>query len=135
MSGYLLFLQGISLVLLGAAGLATLLFTKKRSMSERLGIGVLPPLASVVVWNWWISLVIAPVSRHWSGPRLAPALSILHGYRVYQPPDRGPVSGWIYPPVSALSYLPAVLLGDPTAMVLSGRVLSLVFYFNDPIVS
>lgn len=130
MSGYLLSFQEISLLVLLAAGLVTLLFTKKYSMSERLGIAVLVPLAFIVVWNWWNSLVVNPISRHWSGPRLAPALSILHGYKLYQPPDRGPVSGWIYPPVSALSYLPATLLRDPTAMVLCGRVLSLVFYYG-----
>ena len=112
------------------AGIVTLLVTRKLPLRTRLGVAVLPPLALIVVCNWWISLVICPVFSHWSGPRLAPALALVRGYRLYQSPERGPVSGWIYPPVSALSYLPATIFGDPTAMVLSGRLLSIFFYFG-----
>src|SRR5208337_385935 len=112
------------------AGIVTLLVTRKLPLRTRLGVAVLPPLALIVVCNWWISLVIRPVLGDWSGPRLAPALALVRGYRLYQSPERGPVSGWIYPPVSALSYLPATIFGDPTAMVLSGRLLSILFYFG-----
>ena len=112
------------------AGIVTLLVTRKLPLRTRLGVAVLPPLALIVVCNLWISLVIRPVLGDWSGPRLAPALALVRGYRLYQSPERGPVSGWIYPPVSALSYLPATIFGDPTAMVLSGRLLSILFYFG-----
>ena len=130
MTGDLRTLYEYTLFLHLGAGLVTLFATKKYPMWMRLGIAALPPLASIAIWNWWISLVVRPVSSHWSGPRLAPVLALVHGYKLYQPPDRGPVIDWIYPPVSALSYLPATIFGDPTAMILSGRLLSLLFYFG-----
>src|SRR6516162_5089349 len=104
----------VSLLLFTGAGLLTLLLTPKFPLWARLGIAVLPPLGLIVLGNWWISLVIRPCIGDWSGPRLAPAVALLHGYKLYQPPDCGPVNGWIYPPVSALCYLPAAWLGDPT---------------------
>jgi hypothetical protein len=130
MTGDLRTLYQYALCLHLGAGLVTLLVTRKYPKWARLGIAVLPSLALIVAWNWWISLAVRSVSTHWSGPRLAPALALVHGYKLYQPPDRGPVSGWIYPPVSALSYLPATIFGDPTAMILSGRLMSLLFYFG-----
>jgi hypothetical protein len=127
MTGNMRALYAISLLLLLASGCVASLFRSTLSSRALLGIVVLPALAAVAAWNWWISLVIRPYLGHWSGPRLAPVLALLKGYSLYQPPDRGPVSGWIYPPCSALAYLPAVVLGDPTAMVFAGRVLGLLY--------
>ena len=39
------------------------------------------------------------------------------------------MTGWIYPPLATLAYLPATLIPDPTGAVLAGRCLSLVYFF------
>ena len=60
---------------------------------------------------------------------MLPAMAIRHGYDLYHPADTGPVIGWIYPPGSALAYLPATLINDPATALLAGRCLSLFYYY------
>jgi len=82
-----------------------------------------------VDWSWLTTIGIDPVVGPWSAARLAPAMSLWHGYALYSAPGSGPVTGWIYPPLATLAYLPATLIPDPTSAVLAGRCLSLVYFF------
>ncbi len=65
----------------------------------------------------------------WNAARLAPAASLWHGYRLYYGSEQGPISGCIYPPLSALVYCPAARLGTPTNAVLAGSATSLALFF------
>src|SRR4051812_46691128 len=102
---------------------------KDQGLSERLGAALLPLSALVILWSWLTTIGIDPVVGPWSAARLAPAMSLRHGYPLYSPPESGPVTGWIYPPLATLAYLPATLIPNPTFPVLAGRCLSLVYFF------
>lgn len=67
--------------------------------------------------------------RKWNAIRLAPAVSLLHGYTLYYGRDDGPVTGNIYTPFSSIAYVPAALGPGPTEMIRAGVLLSLLFYF------
>jgi len=111
-------------------GIVLCLVGRDRSIFSRLALFLLPPMAFVVICNWYYSLVINPIYPFFSASRLAPAVALTYGYQLYYPADRGPVNGWIYPPVAALAYLPATLASDPPMTVVAGCCLSLLFYFG-----
>ncbi|WP_406701226.1 hypothetical protein V5E97_27115 [Singulisphaera sp. Ch08] len=100
-----------------------------RPIWERLGIALTPFLVCTVVWHWVVSIAFHSMATFWNGARLAPAMGLLHGYRLYYPATEGPINGWIYGPVSSVAYLPAVLLGDAGVKILVARGLSLVYYY------
>src|SRR5262245_26516259 len=89
-----------------------------RPIWERLGIAVLPFLGCMVVWHWVVNIAFSSMAGFWNGARLAPAMGLVHGYRLYYPATEGPINGWIYGPVSSLAYLPAVLLGNSGVQIL-----------------
>ena len=102
---------------------------RDRGLSKALGAALLPLSALVILWSWLTTIGIDPVVGPWNHARLAPAMSLRQGYALYSPPGSGPVTGWIYPPLATLAYLPATLIPDPTSTVLAGRCLSLVYFF------
>ena len=120
-----------AILVVAALALGRFIYRKKsdRGLSERLGAALLPLSALVILWSWLTTIGIDPVVGPWSAARLAPAMSLRHGYALYSPPGSGPVTGWIYPPLATLAYLPATLIPDPTSAVLAGRCLSLVYFF------
>jgi hypothetical protein len=103
-----------------------------RGLTERCAAASLPLTALVVLWSWLTTIGIDPVVVPWSAARLAPAMGLKYGYKLYSPPRSGPATGWIYPPVATLAYFPATLIPDPTGAVVAGRLLSL-FYFFAPV--
>ena len=115
----------------GGAGLGAVRLPKAEGPGAvgALGAALLPLSALVILWSWLTTIGIDPVVGPWSAARLAPAMSLRHGYALYSPPGSGPVTGWIYPPLATLAYLPATLIPDPTSAVLAGRCLSLVYFF------
>jgi hypothetical protein len=120
------------LVLVSAAlGLGWLIARAARgwALVQRIGAAALPLAAVIVVWTWLATIGFQPVVGPWSAARLAPALGLKAGYKLYTPPDSGPAIGWIYPPVATLAYLPATLVPDATGAVLAGRMLSLLYYY------
>jgi hypothetical protein len=110
-------------------GAIILCFKKLGDPLGRLTMALLPLLLSLVVWNWYIALVEEPIYPLLSTYRLAPAAALTYGFPLYSPPDRGPVNGWVYPPLGVVAYLPAVVGSDPAMMVLFGGCLSVVYYF------
>jgi hypothetical protein len=130
MRGDLFTAFALSLLVALLAGLALAAVARNRPFGTRLARGAVPVLVVLVGWGWWVGVYARSVVTLWGGVRLAPALSLWRGYALYYPEGQGPVSGWIYPPVSCLAYLPATLLGDSVGMILAGKVLSLLFYFG-----
>ena len=78
---------------------------------------------------WIANVGFQGVVPYWSGPRLAPAMAGAHAAAPLQSGQSGPVLGWIYPPVSALAYLPAAFVPDPDLAVVAARCLSLFYYY------
>ena len=94
-------------MLLGAIscliGVVLCLVGRDRSIFSRLALFLLPPMAFVVIWNWYFSLVVDPSSPYdhlFSANRLVPTVALTYGYPPYYPANRGPVNGWVYPPAS-----------------------------------
>lgn len=61
--------------------------------------------------------------------RLAPTFGLVHGYRLYYPPDSGPVLSTLYGPVTALFYLPATIASTPMAAIAIGTVWAMLVFF------
>ena len=49
---------------------------------------------------------------------------LLDGYSLYATLESGPILGWIYPPLAALFYLPAVLIASPARAVVAGSLIA-----------
>jgi len=101
-----------------------------RPIRERLALAALPFLGCTVAWHALVSVAFTSMAGFWNGARLAPAMGLTHGYRLYSPVDKGVVNGWIYGPVAALAYLAAVLVGNSGVQILAARVLSLIYYYG-----
>jgi hypothetical protein len=114
-----------------ALAVAALVFrsARDRPVLERLGRASLPLTVWVVAWQWFVDVAVQPVLRLWGGARLAPAAALGRGYDLYHPQDTGPITGWLYPPGSALAYLPAAWIADPSLAEFAGRCLTLVYYY------
>jgi len=65
----------------------------------------------------------------WSGARLAWTFSLIRGYKLYYPPDSGPVFSTLTGPLRALIYLPATLFNSPTPALIFASFISVSFYF------
>jgi hypothetical protein len=65
-----------------------------------------------------VPLQLSLASRHpWADARLAPTLAMWKGYPLYS--RHGPVSGFIYGPLAAVAYIPAVVSGGPPSTMLA----------------
>jgi hypothetical protein len=113
-----------------ALGVVFLRARRHRPPLARLAAAALPYLLTTLCWHWLVAVAVLPYGGPWSAARLAPSMSLWFGCRLYDPPGRGAVLGWIYPPIAPIAYLPATLFADPRAAVLCGRCLSLVFYYT-----
>jgi hypothetical protein len=102
---------------------------RERPILSRFALFLIPLMAFLNIWNWYISLVINPIYPFYSENRLVPAVALTYGYPPYYPAERGPINGWLYGPIPVLAYLPAALVSDPPMMVLTGCCLSLLFYY------
>jgi len=58
----------------------------------------------------------------WNEIRLACVAGLLDGYSLYATREVGPILPWIYPPLAAVFYLPAVLFRDPIRVILAGSL-------------
>jgi hypothetical protein len=120
---------GLNLAMLGV-GVAAYRATRGRPRLERLAWATLPYMTSVTAWLFIVTIVVNPILGPWSAARLAPAMALRYGYQIYNPAGVGPVIGWVYPPGSALAYLPAAFVGDVTDATLTGRFLTLLYYIG-----
>jgi hypothetical protein len=58
---------------------------------------------------------------------LAPALALLRGVNFYPPQDAGAVTTWMYGPLPAILWAPAVLASTAAGAVLAAGTINLVF--------
>jgi hypothetical protein len=89
---------------------------------------ILPASILTVVATFAGKVVHSPFAL-WNAARLSPAYALAHGYRLYYPPEDGPILGHHYGPVSSLLYLPAAFADSPTSSLLFASVITIIIYF------
>ena len=94
-------------------------------------------LKAVLLWTvafMFLVLVICYVCQApqlaWNDARLAPVAAWLRGYPLYTPENSGVIIGNFYPPLGALAFLPAGLIGHPVPAIITGSILSLLMNFS-----
>jgi hypothetical protein len=93
------------------------------------------PLLITILGGGVLAEFLESFFRPFNDGRLAPAASLLHGYKLYYPPCEGPLLGMMYSPLAALMYIPAVLAPTPAAAVACGEALTMVYYFAPVIIA
>ncbi|MBI5691450.1 MAG: hypothetical protein HZC55_15305 [Verrucomicrobia bacterium] len=87
--------------------------TARRGWSLLQGV-LLALLLAGTVWVAWAAFRLVPFWT-WSAARLAASARLALDFPLYPPPGDGMVTGWVYGPVSAIAYLPAIGAGEPLA--------------------
>ena len=120
------FLAGLAVALVVGAGL----FARGRSRPsvERLALFLCPAAAYLSLTLAALKVVQAP-DNDWEAARLAPAVGLLSGAKIYVGPGgAGALMGTTSPPVAYLAYAPAGLFGRVTHAIIAGSCISLALY-------
>ncbi len=80
----------------------------------------------------WAAFRLVPFWT-WSAARLAAAARVAYGLPLYTDPGDALVTGWVYGPVSALAYLPAIAAGEPLAALRVAAWLNTVWFLAPPL--
>lgn len=129
---------GVSVVILlslGAVGGGALAWLRTRNLPTivRALLALVPLGAAAALYLILWTYATAP-SLDWNGGKLAPIVAMVKAdqfeeNKLYQPPDTGVMTAWIYGPVPALLFLPAAIAARPTNEVLIALFINvLVFY-------
>lgn len=118
----------VGLALAALAGVAVGRPWRGGRRAERLAVSALPAMLYIAVAAAVLAAVRAP-ENYWNGCRLAPAVGLLYGERIYRPPSSGAVLNTIYPPMAYLPYLPAGLFRRPAAAVMAASCVSMTLFF------
>jgi len=119
---------------IGYSILFTLIFSITFALSSTLNLLDLFVTASTLMAVLFSSgiilkkILLAPFGE-WSGARLAWTFSLIRGYKLYYPPDSGPLFSTLSGPLRAIMYLPATLANTPTPALIFASLISACFYF------
>jgi hypothetical protein len=80
---------------------------------------------AAVIFRLWTSLCFFPLPE-WNSVRLAPSFMLHAGVTPYPGLDAGPLTTWIYGPVTLLINLPATIAGDGVSALLIAGVINLL---------
>lgn len=95
---------------------------------ERAFRGVIPLMIACALIMLIERIAAAPMFE-WNEAKLAPVVAMTYGYDLYQDPDAGVMTGWIYGPIAALLLLPGALGKTPTGVMLIGVTINFLAYF------
>lgn len=98
---------------------------------RRAAWALLPPAAFAVALVAWAAFRLVP-SWTWSAARLAASARLAYGFPLYPEPGDAMVTGWVYGPVSALAFLPALWVGEPLAALRAGTWLNACYFLLPP---
>lgn len=84
------------------------------------------PLMSFLLFLLYLNHSIHILNNFWNGARLAFSAAILNGYKLYYPPNQGPILGMMYGPLAPLLWMPAMLLKSISMQIV---VASWITYF------
>lgn len=125
-------MAAILVVLILSGGLAGTIWQFIRTADEnglhRALLSMAPLLASCALIMLLERIAAAPMFE-WNEAKLAPVVAMTRGYDLYQDPDTGVMTGWIYGPVAALLLLPAALGQTPTGVMAIGVAINLLCFF------
>ena len=101
---------------------------KERSMIDRI-LAAAVPIGFIVTLFRYLARNGELRLDHWAAVRYSAAVAMSKGFRLYSGPTEGVITGWIYPPLSAIAYLPATLFHSPDAGLQAGGLLSGLYFF------
>jgi hypothetical protein len=108
--------------------------SRARLPVERLALMLCPAAVYITLVLASIRVVQAP-ENDWNAARLAPAVALLSGAKLYVGPGGpGAVMNTNHPPLAYLAYLPASLFSRATPAIIAGSCLSAAFYFAPALV-
>jgi hypothetical protein len=120
-------LAGLTAAIIVGIGLAW----KQRTqpLFDRFALAILPASAYVVACTAFLNAWKA-VENPWNGARLAPAVGLWYGERLYSGPSSGAVLNTIYPPMAFLPYVPAGLCSRPATAVFTASCISMTLVYG-----
>lgn len=121
---------GVVVALAILLGLLLAMRARTEPRLVRLAWASLPLAVVATLLMAWATFRLVP-HWTWSAARLAASARIAFGFPLYPSPGDAMVTGWVYGPVSALAYLPAVWAGEPLAALRVATWLN-AFYFLLP---
>jgi hypothetical protein len=111
------------------------IFLKTRGvlpLVARVLAGLAPLSAAAALYTIVFTVASSPV-HDWNACKVAPVIAMVRGnpqpYPLYQDPETGVMTAWIYGPVPALMMLPAALASRPTSAIVLGVVINIVLVF------
>ena len=121
------FLAGVVVAM--ALGVYLSVRSRARMLIERLALLLCPAAVYITLVLASIRVVQAP-DNDWNAARLAPAVALLSGVKLYVGPgDPGAAMNTNHPPLAYLAYLPAGLFSRATPAILAGSCISAALYF------
>lgn len=123
------------LIILLAGSVAGGIWRYRKSHGNRLqrALEAMVPLCAGGAIYMLIGRIAFSLPLDWNEGKMAPIVAMTYGYSLYQNPDNGVMTGWLYGPVAALLLLPAAVASDPTTVVLIGVLITTAFYMTPAI--
>src|SRR5258708_30347802 len=110
----------------GAVAFAKIYRGTDEAAAVRFALAALAGLAATFTLMEVAALWLAQTGDPWNAARLAPAIALHHGFRLYYPLHEGPVLSTVVGPVAFLAYWPiGFLRGSPTTLILPASALNL----------
>jgi hypothetical protein len=95
----------------------------RESRSARMLVVLITSIAAGALAVWFWNAICQFPTVPWNDLRLAPAIALAQGERVFSTSDAGVVSTWVYGPLPLLFYLPAALASSPgDALIAAGML-------------
>lgn len=115
----------LSILAVGAvAGILLAIRRRRADWPERLLWACLPILLTTAGLRHAHEVVVGPTVVAWNDVRLAASVGLTYGYPLYSTAEGGTVQTTMYPPLSALAYVPAALASNPLDALRIGILLS-----------
>lgn len=116
--------------LLASVGAGIWLFTHSfdRDLLSRFLLAVLPAML-VIVLGVFVARFVNTDLWHLNALRLTPSFALVRGYQLYYGAGEGPVLDYIYGPITALVYLPAVVANSPIIALVVAQLISVALFF------
>lgn len=116
------------LILIGGISAATMRFIRASGSGVDRALAGLLPLSAALLGIVMLTRIAQGPGQDWNEAKLAPIVGMRYGYALYQSPDTGAMTGWLYGPVGAIIMSPASLASDPTTAVFIGILIAAIVY-------
>lgn len=113
------------------AALGAYIFVQGRGNRLQLALLAIAPQAiGIVLWSMTYAIAASPL-HDWNAGKIAPVVAMVRAERadearLYQDPETGVMTAWIYGPIPALLFLPAALFSRPTDVIIAAVTINAV---------